>query len=265
VTRRIRTLLQKELLEVVRNRAAMVPVLLILAISLSFPFAIAIGIPALTGHRLGDDADLLRLSQVLTFGEDLGPDARVQLFLFQQFLMLFLLIPATGAMAIASYAVVGEKQARALEPLLATPITTVELIVAKILGALLPTLAISLSGLALYFVLLAAFAEAGVMAAMINTRTLALVGPLGIAASLVSLQLALLVSSRLNDPRTAQQFGILIFVPLTAILVAQFTGRAWLSVTAITLIGVGLFGIWLGLLALTVVVFDRETILTRWK
>ena len=51
--------------------------------------------------------------------------ARVQLFLFQQFLMLFLLTPITGAMALAAHAIVGEKQARTLEPLLATPMTTV--------------------------------------------------------------------------------------------------------------------------------------------
>ena len=60
----------------------------------------------------------------------------MQLFLFQQFLMLFLLTPITGAMALAAHAIVGEKQARTLEPLLATPITTFELLAAKVLGAL---------------------------------------------------------------------------------------------------------------------------------
>ena len=53
-------------------------------------------------------------------------------------------------MALAAHAIVGEKQARTLEPLLATPLTTLELLMAKVLGALLPTLAISLVGLALY-------------------------------------------------------------------------------------------------------------------
>ena len=71
----------------------------------------------------------------------------MQWFLFQQFLMVFLLMPITGAMALAAHAIVGEKQARTLEPLLATPITTTELLIAKVLGALVPTLAISLAGL----------------------------------------------------------------------------------------------------------------------
>ena len=56
-------------------------------------------------------------------------------------------MPITGAMALAAHAIVGEKQARTLEPLLATPITTTELLVAKVLGALVPTLAISAAGL----------------------------------------------------------------------------------------------------------------------
>ena len=41
-------------------------------------------------------------------------------------------------MSVASDSIIGEKQARTLEPLLATPITTFELLAAKILGALLP-------------------------------------------------------------------------------------------------------------------------------
>ena len=43
-------------------------------------------------------------------------------------------------MSVAAYSVIGEKQARTLEPLLATPITTFELLAAKVLGALLPAL-----------------------------------------------------------------------------------------------------------------------------
>ena len=66
-------------------------------------------------------------------------EGAVQAFVFQQFLMLQLLIPATGAMAFAGYSLIGEKQGRTLEPLLATPITTPELLIGKGLGALLPS------------------------------------------------------------------------------------------------------------------------------
>jgi len=89
---------------------------------------------------LGDDRDLAKISLVAGANEELSAYGRVQVFLFQQFLMVFLLIPITGAMALAAHAVVGEKQARTLEPLLATPITTAELLVAKVL-ALRPVVA----------------------------------------------------------------------------------------------------------------------------
>ena len=205
------------------------------------------------------------VNAVAEVATDLTADARVQYFLFQQFLIVFLLMPITGAMALASHAVIGEKQARTLEPLLATPLTTAELLVAKALGALAPTLAISAASLAIYFGAIALFAEPGVMRAMIAPRTLLLVGFVGPAAALVALQVAIVVSARVNDARTAQQFGVLIIIPLTAVLIAQFTGALWLSATAMALIGLGLVGAWILLTLLSVALFERETILTRWR
>jgi hypothetical protein len=81
----------------------------------------------------------------------------------------------------------------------------------------------------------------------------------------VSLQAAILISSRVNDARTAQQFGVLIIIPLTAVLVAQFTGSIWLSASTLALLGFGLLVVWVLLTLLSVVVFEREAILTRWR
>jgi ABC-2 type transport system permease protein len=262
---RFKALLGKELLDLIRNRAALIPVLIVTVIAFVLPLTIIVIVPALTGHTLGDDADLVKVSAVLGTNSSLSESGRVQLFLFQQFLMLFLLTPITGAMSLAAHAVVGEKQAHTLEPLLATPITTGELLLAKVLGALIPTMAISLGGLALYFGFMPLVAEPGVLAAMLGTRTLLLVFVVGPTAALVALQAAIVISSRVNDARTAQQFGVLIVLPLTAILVAQFTGSLWLTATALGFLGLGLFGVWILLALASVVLFEREAILTRWK
>jgi len=262
---RTRTLIEKEFLDLARNRSALVPVVLVTVMSLVLPFGIAVLVPALTGRGLGHDADLVKVSAVAGVHHDLSSDASVQLFLFQQFLMLFLLTPITGAMALAAHAIVGEKQARTLEPLLATPMTTLELLAAKIVGALAPTLAISMIGLALYGAGILVFAAPGVAAAMASARTLMLIVVVAPAAALVSLQSAILISSRVNDARTAQQFGVLIIIPLTGLLVAQFTGSVWLSATALALLGLGLLILWVLLTLLSVVVFERESILTRWR
>jgi ABC-2 type transport system permease protein len=258
-------LFRKELLDLSRNRAALLPVALVTIVALALPFAITVVIPATTGQRLGSDADLVRVSEAVDPRGHLTPDARVQVFLLQQFLMLFLLTPITGAMALAAHSVVGEKQARTLEPLLATPISTFDLLVAKVLGALVPTLAIALGGLALYAAGIAFLAESGVLRAMANLRTAVLVFCVGPSSALLSLQAAILISSRVNDPRTAQQFGILIVIPLTALLVAQFTGAVWLSAAALALIAGGLLIVWALFALLSVALFDRDTILTRWR
>lgn len=263
--RRIRALFTKEMVDLSRNRTALLPVAIVTVISLALPFGVAVAIPAFTGHALGEDPDLVRVSAAATAAANLSTDAHVQLFLFQQFLMMFLLTPVTGAMALAAHSIVGEKQARALEPLLATPVTTPELLVAKVFGALVPTLAISLAGLALYSAGILLFAAPGVAAAMASLRSGLLIGLVAPAAALVSLQSAVLISSRVNDPRTAQQFGVLLIIPITALLVAQFTGSLWLSPLALAGIAASLFAVWLLLLLISVAAFDRESILTRWR
>jgi ABC-2 type transport system permease protein len=262
---RIRALVEKEFLDIVRNAGALVPVAIVTVLALALPFIIIIAIPALTGDPLARDADLVRLSAAPGTSYPLSAEGQIQVFLFEQFLMLFLLTPITGAMAMAAHSVVGEKQARTLEPLLATPITTVELLVAKVIGALVPTLVISLAGLLIYFVGVAIFGADGVAGALITRRTALLVLVVGPAAALVSLQAAIIVSSRVNDARTAQQFGVLIIVPLSALMIAQFTGTVWLSSGMLALIGAGLFVLWISLTVVSVALFDRETILTRWR
>jgi len=89
-----------------------------------------------------------------------------------------------------------------------------------------------------------------------------LVGP---ASALLSLQAAILISSRVNDARTAQQFGVFVVIPVSALLVAQFTGAFWVSAAGLAVISAAILLIWAILAGVSVRVFDRETILTRWK
>ena len=262
---RVHALVAKEFLDIRRNRGALLAVAVVTIISVTLPFVIAVGIPTLTGQPLAEDSDLMKVSATAGTAAGLSADAQIQLFLFQQFLLLFLLTPITGGMALAAHAIVGEKQARTLEPLLATPATTTELLLAKIVGALVPTLVISLAGLAVYVGGIAALAEPGVLAAMLTWRTALLMLFLGPAAALVSLQAAIVISSRVNDARTAQQFGVLIVLPLTAVIVAQFIGAFWLSPRMIVMIGIGLIAVWIVLTLVSVALFDRESILTRWR
>src|SRR6185503_5481172 len=117
-----------------------------------------------------------------------------------------------------------------------------------------------------YVMLIAVFAEPGVWLAMLTARSLGLVFIVGPLASLLGLQLAVCASSRANDPRSAQQVGALVLiVPVGILQVAQLVGG--LVLNAPILLGIGLVLVAGNLLVLRVAIslFDRESILIRWK
>ena len=265
MTNRIRALLRKELIEISRHKASLLPIALVGLYCLALAFGLTILIPAFTGEKLSDDPDFVRLSGSIAGYQGLSADARVQAYFFQQFLLVFLLVPISVAMTAAAHAVVGEKEARTLEPLLATPLTTTELLIAKVLGALLPALVVGIPGLLIYLGAIALFAEPGVLATLLTWRSAAAVGLLAPGLSLIALQLTVLFATRVQDEDTARQLAIVGVLPFGGLIVAQFTGRLWLSAGALAACGVGLIGVWLLLLALSVAVFDRDAILTRWR
>jgi ABC-2 type transport system permease protein len=265
---RIVALLRKELADIRQNRALFMPAVLTGIVSILLPFFIAIIVPALAGERLSDSSDFeiaLELYRDQPALADLTPEGAIQAWIFQQFLVLLVLTPVAGSMSVAAYSVIGEKQARTLEPLLATPLTTFELLMAKVLGALLPALALTVACFAAYLGGVALVAEPGVYRALLTPASLALILVLGPLASLAALQLAVCVSSRVNDARSAQQIGALVVLPVAGLLVLQLTGTFQLTLPVIASLALLLTAANAGLMLLGIALFDRESILTRWK
>ena len=88
---------------------------------------------------------------------------------------------------------------------------------------------------------------------------------LGPAVGLSSVVAGVIVSSRVNDPRVAQQIGGVIIVPIIAVILLQATGTVLVGalgyfVLAVIVLIVSLVGLRVG-----VTLFDREAILTRWR
>ena len=265
---RIRALLGKEFADLRQNPAVFLPAVVTGVLSMLLPFFVAIIIPALAGERLSDSNDFeiaFEMYQRQDALGDLDPEGIVQAWLFQQFLVLLVLAPVAGAMSVAAYSVIGEKQARTLEPLLATPLTTFELLAAKVLGALLPALALTLACFVAYVGGVTLVAQPRVFRALLTPSSLAVIFLLGPLAALAALQLAVAVSSRANDARSAQQIGALVIFPIAALLVLQLTGSFQLTVPVIAFMALALAGVNVGLGLLGIALFDRESILTRWK
>jgi ABC-2 type transport system permease protein len=266
--KRILALLGKELADVRGNPALFVPAIITGIASIAMPFVIAVAVPYFTGERLANSSDFriaVEMYRDQPATRDLDPEAAIQATIFQQFLILLVLTPVAGAMSVAAFAVVGEKQARTLEPLLATPITTFELLAAKILGALVPGLVLVTICFGLYVGGAALLARPGVYQTLFFPRALLTIFLLGPLASLAALQMAVCVSSRANDARSAQQIGALIILPISALLVGQFTNDVQLTSRVVVVISVGLAVLNAALMAVAIRLFDRESILTRWK
>jgi ABC-2 type transport system permease protein len=196
----------------------------------------------------------------------LSPQELGQVLVGRQFSVLFLLLPIFIPSVLASYAIVGEKRERTLEPVLATPIETWELLFGKALAALIPGLAITVASAAVFVVGILTFAVSQrvrdlvvtpgwVLAVLVDTPLLALIG----------VALIVVLSSRVNDPRTAQQISAVLVVPVLGLLFGQLAGVVVLSPAVALGIGVILAFIAAGALWFATRLFQREVILTRWR
>ncbi len=259
-------ILTKELQDLLRNwgiliallvPAALIPTLAILAL-----YVAGNPPPGLSPEALTPPPNLALPSEL----EGAGPTALAQYAALVPFFMIGLIFPVTIPSILAASSIVGEKEAGTLEPLLATPIRTWELLLGKALASVIPALVLTW----LPFVTLLAAAQRLAPPEVVKTTVLSapwLFGILVLAPSLTLLTVMFLVivSAWVTEVRTANQLGAVLIAPLVAMIVIQVTRG--LTVTMGTVLGI--WAVVLALLALTIPVavrlFQRETILVRWK
>lgn len=263
---RIRALAGKEAAELRASTGVLLGPVAMLLTAVLMPLALAVGVPAWSGAPLDDTADLVELArqfQVPGAG-GLTDAALVQALLLHQFLPLMALVPVVGAMTLVTTAIVGEKQARTLEPLLATPLTSAELLAAKTGTAFALSLVLLALGVVLLVAGAALTAAPGVAATLVTGRVLALVGGVAPAASLAALTLGAIVSTRAKDARAAQQAGVVVVLPLVGGFVAQLNSQTAFSTLDLLIAAAVLLAVAAVLGRVAVHVFDRERILTQW-
>jgi ABC-2 type transport system permease protein len=226
--------------------------------------AIPTGVVAFIELNDLDPTQLGQIKQYIANFPDLPAKLAAQGFIISNFMAYFLLIPAMVPMAIATQSVIGEKVARSLEPQLATPLEVGELLAGKTLAAALPAVAATWGVFALYGLVNGAIADPILTRLIFSEVWLVAMATLVPLICILSVLLGIVVSSRVNDPRTAQQIGGFVVIPIIAVAVAQFVGgKATFSMEQVV-IGDLLVG---GLIGVTLLVgswaFDRESILTR--
>ncbi len=183
--------------------------------------------------------------------------------LSHEHVLLFMLgIPAIVPSFVAAYSVVGERQQGTLEPVLTTPIRREELLLGKALAALIPSLAVSYAVYALVLALIELFAEPAVSAALLGVPDLAAQVIFTPLIAGWSIWVAMIISTRSNDPRTAQQLGALAGLP--SVLVTTLIAIGAISPTpGVALAGVAVLLLLNGLgWRIVAATFDRERLIT---
>ena len=252
--------LVKEARDLLTNRLLLGAVALPAVIFASIPTGLVafIQVNDLDPNQLG------QIEAMISSFPNLPPKLAAQGFIVVNFMTYFLLIPAMVPMAIATQSVVGEKQARSLEPQLATPMEVGELLAGKAIAAALPAVLATWAVFLAYGLVNGAIADERLTGLIFNdTWRLAMISLVPLIC-LFSVLLGIIVSARVNDARTAQQIGGFVVLPIIALAVAQFFGgQASFTMDQVILGDL----VVAGLIGLALVagnwIFDRESILTR--
>lgn len=175
------------------------------------------------------------------------------------------MIPMMMPVYIAAYTIIGEKQSNTLEPLLATPVSTWELLAAKTIAATLP--AVIVTWLSFGVLLLGVRWVAPLTVYRYAARPVWIVAMLLLGPLLAfwSVLMGVMVSSRIHDPRAAQQITGIFVLPIVGLSLVVRMGKVFVSVWMVLLAAWITLALNLVVLYFAVKVFQRETILTRWK
>lgn len=261
---KIWVIVRKEWAEVFKNRFVLFTVAFLPLILTAVPLIImgASGGSSDPGGIIGSDLP----GEYQQLCENLSDSECMQYFVVSQFMLLFMLMPLAIPVTIAAYSIVGEKTTRTLEPVLATPVTTLELLGGKAVAAAIPAMGATWLGF-LIFAIGAAFLAVGpgVIERLVDPLWLMAIFIVGPLLSIASVCVAVMVSSRVNDPRVAEQLSMLVIFPLIGLFFAQVAGWIFIDESLILWLALALVVIDAGLLAFATQLFRRETILTRWK
>jgi len=261
---KIITIIRKEWAEVFKNRmvlftTAFLPLILI-AIPLGILFAMR-GEASLQ-NTVGNIPEQFNMF----CPSDLDSGDCLQVYLVSQFMVLFMILPLAIPATISAYSIVGEKTTRSLEPLLATPITTAQLLMAKGFAAAIPAILATYAAYGIYTLGAWILIENHqIYRAIMDVRWILAVLFVGPLMSMLAVSVSIIVSSRVNDPRVAEQISMVVIVPVIALFIGQMTGLFVINRQIIFIAAILLVVVDIGMVYLAVQLFQRETILTRWK
>lgn len=262
----IRTIINKEWSEVFKNKLVL-SVVLVMPILFSLLPLVMLGVTSSTSMLdiSPEEAGLPpELFSTLCGGMNAGECTQV--YMLSQFMLFFVMMPLIIPVTIAAYSIVGEKTTRSLEPLLATPITTTELLAGKCFAAVIPAVGATFISFLIFNIGILILGISPMVHAYVLSPTwlvgILLLGPV---LAIISAMFAIFVSSRVNDPRIAEQIANVMIVPFMGVFLLSSFGLITLNTKSMIIAVIVCACVAAGLLYLGTLIFDRENILTKWK
>ena len=254
-------IIKKEFEEVVKNKY-------ILTTMASFPLVFSIIIPLIYLFALPSNvswSDVATFKGAVSGAAAMTPRQVLITFIVQSNLPFYLMMPSVIPTVISSYSIVGEKKCGTLEPLLATPISTRDILIGKTLSAVIPSVLITWISFVIYAILVD-YMTYGIFGYAIVPNFLWLFAIMVTAPlfAIMSVYLSIVVSSRMSDIRAAQQISAVFVIPIMSVFILELFGYVSLTFEIVLLLSIAIAIVDLFLVKASVRVFKREEILTRW-
>lgn len=242
--RAIRAIVRKDLKVVLQNKGVMIPIVVVPLIFLVLLPGMAALAPLLEGEAG------TALSDMRGFLENMpaGMQATIAGYNEVQTLIvvglvyflapMYLILPLMVASVIAADSFAGEKERKTLEALLYTPTSDRELLIAKMLSAMVPAVAIAWVGFLLYSVT-ANVAAWSTMGRVFFPNLMWVVLAIWVAPAVAGLGLGItvLVSARAETFQEAYQLGGVVVLPILLLVVGQATGILYFSPWMVVVLG----------------------------
>lgn len=252
--------IKKEFEEVLKNKY-------ILFTMSSFPLVFSVLIPLIYLFALPVNvswADVAAFKGFVSGADVMTPRQVLVAFIVQCNLPFYLMMPSVIPTLVSSYSIVGEKKCGTLEPLLATPVSTSDILAGKALAAVIPSVLITWASFLIYAVLVDAMTY-GIFGYAIIPNTLWLFAILVTAPlfAAMSVYLSIVISSRMNDIRAAQQVSAVFVIPIMGVFIMELFGYLSLTIEMLLALSIAVALMDILLIKASVKAFDREEILTR--
>jgi ABC-type Na+ efflux pump permease subunit len=171
-------------------------------------------------------------------------------------------LPIFLPILVAAQSIGGERERRTLEPLLATRVSTLGIILGKSIAAVVPALAMTWIAAVLFCAGIDVVTGHLILPDANWVFGILVLSPL---LALFGNATAVVVSSRVLDARAAQNLSATTVLPLVALLVFELAGRISLGPRFYLALAGGMAAADVALVALAIRLFDRERLLTRWR